>query len=444
MRREDIMIENAIYSILDKNPFIGNMLQLLNIRVSNQLPTAGVMFNPKSKTFEMLINKQFFSDLSTEERGAVFMHELYHILHKHLTSIHYSRYSASSDAKLKWNIAMDLSINQLIPNLPKQAMTLEMFKDKNGKDLKPEMSFEYYEDAIDWDKAKKDHGSKGDPNCPVHGNGASQDASGQEQGENEGEGEGSGQSNQHEHSQSGKQCSCKGGLFPLDDHDLMSASQSNASDEEMMGAINDLMKRTQQKSQYGYSQTPKFIQDLMNEIDRRLSTIDYKKLLSKVLRKSVAADDRQSTWLRPSKRYGYQASGTKNAEAPKVTIFLDTSGSISVDELNEFMNEVDAILKNTKSVVDVTLFHTTPYFTTKFRRGQGVEKLSLQSGGTDLQGCFDQLDKKSVDVVVFLTDGHYSDCDVKKSLHYTPIFVISKNGTTEHPLKRLGTTIKIS
>jgi predicted metal-dependent peptidase len=469
MTREDILIENTIYHALDKQPFIGNMMQLLQIRYSSQIPTAGITYDVKAKNFILYLNKDFFKKLSTTERCAVFFHEIYHVLHKHLTSISMQKYLDNPQEKLKWNISMDLAINQYIEGLPTHAMTLDKFKAVGGAKLEVERPFEYYYDVIDWDQAKKDFKGQSNPNCPVHGNGKSQGGKSQggkgEKNEGQEKQEGKGQGNEEskadsekdngdaasgsgagesQHADTGKGCSCQGGLFPLDEHEMMDEAQSNASEEEILKAMGDLFRRTMQKTQYGHSTAPKFVQDLLNEIDKRLSAIDYRKILAKAIRKSLPAADRTNTWFRPSKRYGYQAPGRKDGQVPNVHMFIDTSGSISVEELNEFLSEVDEILKNTKSSTVVNLFHTSVYFTTKFKRGYGVDKLSLQSGGTDLQDCFNKLKKTKCDVAIFLTDGYYGDIEMNYKPHFNTVFVISKNGQLKHPLERLGESVKVT
>ena len=75
------------------------------------------MFENTSKKWNLHINPYFFCiRLSEEERIAVLVHELFHIIHKHpfrapFIKVHPKR-------RRYMNIAMDLSINQLIPNLP--------------------------------------------------------------------------------------------------------------------------------------------------------------------------------------------------------------------------------------------------------------------------------------------------------------------------------------
>ncbi|MCJ7641832.1 MAG: hypothetical protein MUO29_08070 [Desulfobacterales bacterium] len=52
------------------------------------------------------------------------------------------------------------------------------------------------------------------------------------------------------------------------------------------------------------------------------------------------------------------------------------------------------------------------------------------------------------DLAIILTDGYYSDVDVEKWLPNGVkfpqcLFIISRGGTKDHPLTRLGKTIKI-
>lgn len=448
--KDDIIIENTIYEALDQQPFIANMLQILQIKWASDLPAAaGICYDPKSKSFQMFLNKEIIKTMSTQERCAVFFHEIYHVLHKHLTSVAPHLYMQSPEDRMKWNFAMDMAINQYIPNLPQWALQPSQFKDKAGQTLKLEMPFEYYHEAIDWDKVIPPN------NCPVHGkgsksqggpgdknkdNGDKQEGQGEGQGEKQ-PGEGPGEPQGHKHSKSGKKCSCKHKL--VDDHDIMNESNSNASEEEMLKAMGDLLRRTKEKTQYGYSTAPKFVQDLLKDIETRLSTIDYKRILQKAIKKTLPSFNRERTWHRPSKRYGYIAPGTKDGRVCNVHIMADSSGSISIEEMNVFLGEVDSILKNLKTNVMLHLFHTQVYQSLRFKRGYGIDKLSLQSGGTDLQNCFDIMKKQPADLLIFLTDGYYSDIKMDKKPHYQVIFCISKGGDMNHILKRLGETVQI-
>src|SRR6056300_315623 len=72
----------AIFQISKANTFMGSVLQCMNIMYTHMLPTAGVMFNSEVKRWDLLINPYFFcKKLNEEQRRAVLLHELYHIVH---------------------------------------------------------------------------------------------------------------------------------------------------------------------------------------------------------------------------------------------------------------------------------------------------------------------------------------------------------------------------
>ena len=102
----------AIYELTTSHPFMGAVLQSLNISYSHQLPTAGIMFNVDAKRWDMLINPYFFcKKLSAAHRKAVLLHELSHITHKHPLRVPFLKISARK--RMLMNIAADMAINRL-------------------------------------------------------------------------------------------------------------------------------------------------------------------------------------------------------------------------------------------------------------------------------------------------------------------------------------------
>src|ERR1700690_3195786 len=66
--------------------FLSCVLQSMNTLFVNYLPTAGVNFDTKSKLFQLRVNPEFFRNTlpNDDQRVAVMIHEIYHILHKHV------------------------------------------------------------------------------------------------------------------------------------------------------------------------------------------------------------------------------------------------------------------------------------------------------------------------------------------------------------------------
>lgn len=397
-KRPEKTLFNALHHLRQEYPFFGTMLQQLHIVASKAVPTCGVTYDKKSAGFKLLYNEDFFAKLTQDEQKAVLLHESYHLSHKHLINLHDFPFS---ELRLR-NCAMDLAINQYIAGLPTSALKLSMFKHKTkGETLKPQMPYEYYFQEIDWDEAKKDFASK-------NGNG--------EKGEND-------------------------GLEPLDEHNLIDELGEQPTEEELLKAAKELFQRTIQKENFAHSNIPDSVKDLLDYASKKLSKVNYKRLLSNCLRKSLPSAERQNTYNKPSKRHGYIAPGTKDKDEPKVEIYLDTSGSISVEEFENFLADVDEITRHSSPRISLNMFHTNLYYTGKYKRNDGMKNLQIQSGGTDLREVMTRIASGNADLSVVFTDGYYDDVQI--SCKKDVVFVISRSGNMQHPLRRFGKTVSM-
>ena len=112
-------------NIMLSEPFYGYFLIGLNKKFISSLPTAGV--SKHGIGMQLAINPDFFTDLSEDHRHGLIKHELLHISFGHLFLC--ERYS---NFKL-FNIAADLEINQYIAEhqLPAGGLTLDAFAELN-------------------------------------------------------------------------------------------------------------------------------------------------------------------------------------------------------------------------------------------------------------------------------------------------------------------------
>lgn len=393
--------EKTVSMLLKKRPFYGVMLQMLNCKFILSIPTARVMYNKLKRNFELHMNPGFMVSLTPKERAAVLIHELHHITYGHVY------YDVKKEDMKRWNVAMDISINQRIADLPKGAIFVENFKDKNKNPFPLNQTTERYYDLLD--------GS-----------------------EYEGKDE---KGNQKTYKMSE--------LGEFDTHDWEDADKS-----DMKQSASDLMKRTLEKSTVLHSNNDpnskdyneehqkdlSMVQESIERIKKDLSQLDYVKILKRAIKKSLPARDRTNTWTKPSKRFGYVAPGRKYNTNPKIDIYFDTSGSISINEFKENMKHIVNIVEYTNASLNVLFFHTSVYSTVKYKKNSDLSYDSLEIGGTDLTDVVGSINKRKSDLSIILTDGHYSDV-------YTPtsqkiVFIITKHGTTEHPLRRLGPTVQ--
>lgn len=439
-------LATAIYQCNKYHPFLGSVLQCLNITYAHTIQTAGIMFNTDAKRWDMLVNPYFFcKKLNEAQRKAVFLHELSHITHKHPLRVPFLKISARK--RMLMNVAADMAINQFIQDLPKgcqqcpppekmepctnelcpgKCIDVNEFYDVDDKGNKTPWPLNktmesYYELLI-----KRFQ----DPD----------DESGDGQGEGDGEGQGQGKGKGN----------AGGGAQSQDIPDTIDEHMwDGAADEkEMLDATEELVKRAMVKARISFDDLPGHVKDLLEEIDVRRAELNYKALIMSAMKKHASGHNRKATWNRKSKRFGNKAPGTKVGDLPRLNLYLDTSGSISVEELNEFLAIVDQFLKVGSRKCDISFFHTSNYGHQQYKLGQKISKDQIQSGGTELTPVMQDILRKRADLTIVITDGYYGDVPVESWMrpgqHFPQtLFIISKGGTQDHPLKRLGDTVKV-
>lgn len=437
-------LATVIYECCTKtHQFMGAVLQSLTISYGHQIPTAGISFNTDAKHWEMIINPYFFCrKLNADQRKAVLLHELAHIMHKHPLRVPFLKISPRK--RMVMNIAADMAINQFIKNLPKgcpqcppveqmglvkctnelcpgYGIFVEDFHDTDPKTKakipwKTNQTMEhYYEKLLTRFEDPEDSGGKGKDDGGSSGNA------------------GGGAST---------------GDLPdtIDDHLWDNGA---AEEKDMLDATEELAKRAMVKARMDYDTLPQTVKELLEDIKARRAELNYKQLIMLAMKRHAAGHDRKNTWTRPSKRYGNIAPGTKIGELPKLENYIDTSGSISIEEANAFLEVVDQFLRVGSRKCNLGFFHTALYKFDKYKMGSQLKREDIQSGGTDLTPVMANILKNKADLSIVLTDGYYGDVPVESWMKPgekfpQTLFIISKDGTVDHPLKRLGLeTVKI-
>ncbi|MFN3692203.1 MAG: VWA-like domain-containing protein, partial [Fervidobacterium sp.] len=114
--------------------------------------------------------------------------------------------------------------------------------------------------------------------------------------------------------------------------------------------------------------------------------------------------EKYSTPFRPNRRYDDQP-GWRYIYRPKLTVIIDTSGSIIDEEFNLFLSEIEAIAKE-GSELTVIQVDKSVTFVGKYRFGAWKQFEVWGGGETDLQPAVDlaQTQFRSEGIVIF-TDG---------------------------------------
>jgi len=428
-------LASAIYECSKTHPFMGSVLQCLNISYGHVIETAGIMFNSDAKRWDMIINPFFFcKKLSILQQKAVLLHELSHITHKHPLRVPFLKISARKRQLM--NIGADMAINQYIKDIPKgcpqcppmeakqpcpnelcpgRGIFVEDFSDKDEKTGK-ETPWErqrtmehYYEKLLTRFDDPEDDGEDGESDDNAGGGAATGDLPN-----------------------------------TLDEHMWDGSSE----EKDMLDATEELVKRAIVKARLDYSALPDSVKELLEDIKARRAELNYKSLLLLAMKRHAAGHARKHTWTRKSKRFGNKAPGTKVGDLPKLQNYIDTSGSISIEEANEFLDVVDEFLRVGARKCKLGFFHTQLYKNEPYKLGERIKREDIQSGGTDLDPVMRDILRQRSDLSIVITDGCYSDVDVESWMRPgekfpTVLFIISRQGTADHPLKRLGATVKI-
>jgi predicted metal-dependent peptidase len=129
-------------------------------------------------------------------------------------------------------------------------------------------------------------------------------------------------------------------------------------------------------------------------------------------------------------------------------MYQDTSGSISIQEANDHLAIVDDFLRAGSRKCDLSLWHTEVYYSEKYKLGDRIKRDDFQSGGTDLEPVLQHIADAQPDLAIIYTDGCYWDVEYERMTKFgvpfpQVLFIISKDGNADHPLRRLGETVKI-
>ena len=141
--------------------------------------------------------------------------------------------------------------------------------------------------------------------------------------------------------------------------------------------------------------------------------IDYRKVL-KNFRASILSEKKHLTRFKPSRRFGFEYMGSKREFTTKLLLAIDTSGSISNQNLKNFYGVINKFFKYGIESIDVLNFDCELQGEpVSFKKRQTSFTISGR-GGTDFQPVFDYAkDHPEYDGVIILTDG-YADHPQKK------------------------------
>ena len=368
------------YSSNESLMWYGHLITLCEIKRDLAMPSpAGVrfMFNK----YELFINPLLFGLYTTDEQIAILKHEMLHIINLHIVR------QKDRDHK-KWNYGTDISINQLVKNIPADGLQPEQFQFE--RNLNAEQYYEMLPTSYESnDKSKSEGGS-----CSG-GNGSGE---GEPQ-----EGEGKGENIVDDEKKlkdmiSSALQAAKNGM--VGDHGKWNESQG---DEQAAKEITRQMTETATQKSRGMS--PSECSEAINMLKMK-EQINWKKELRKIVGNKKA--NSKLTIKKNDRRFPDRKDlrGKTRDHVADILVILDVSGSMSDEEVLYGLNETRAICEKAGAGVKIIQVDTEPKLVENFdpkaksftRRGYG---------GTYLYPAVEFAIKEKVkfNAVVCITDG---------------------------------------
>jgi len=397
MANRDNTLAKASKDLMLKEPFYGLILMMLNKLWTEKIPTAGVSRN--GINFQLALNENFWENLTPNHQKGLLKHELLHIFFFHLTDFQHL-----SNKKVA-NIAMDLEINQYIDRnwLPEGGMVLELFPELNLESLKG--TNYYYKKLLEASK---------DKSCPAL---------------NKLLEEGPGQSIQIE----------GGGSATAPDHS--SWGEFDNLDDATKGLLKKqaehVLKNAAEQTVKGRGTVPSEFQEILENINNvEPPKFNWKGYLRKFAGGSTKIYTKK-TRRKYNKRYE-DNPGLKIKPKRHILVAIDTSGSVSTDELKEFMHEINHIHKSGSEVTilqaDTAISNIAPF-------KKSSEFIIHGRGGTDFQPAIDYYRENNhkYTCLVYFTDG---EAPSPENARGRMLWVLSSNSQENEDLP--GFVIKLN
>lgn len=428
-------IAKTSIQLMLKEPFYGHFFTSLLKDVTEK--TESIALAPANKQMvRLMVNPNFWEkhlktadvEQTKQLRYGAIKHQVLHIIFKHMLR------SGEFGNKKLFGIASDVAVNQYIEpsQLEKSSIRIEGFPEFK---LERGQSVDYYYQKLndEMDKMPKQ-------SMVMGGN----EGEGGESENNEGEGDGSGEATSLNSAQQKlKDLLEQENEQNLDQHKFWDEFQNlTAAEKKIIDAgINEAILNSVQRVKDKMRGT--LPAGLQQYIDMLIESLKPNVNWRKVLRLFAASSTRtriKNTIRRVSKRYG-TSPGIKIQRKQKLLVALDTSGSVSDDELKEFFGELYHIWKQGAEIFVVEC--DADIHNKYFYKGVPPNVISGR-GGTDFNAPIVYSNEVYMpDAVVYFTDGH---APAPNDACRKPIlWLISSNGIDEQSWEFLpGRKVKMT
>ncbi len=197
------------------------------------------------------------------------------------------------------------------------------------------------------------------------------------------------------------------GAGALSDYDLSAITESAElwqEDESAQNQIDDKIKKAEIENGWGET-GGNLVRTLQEQTD---FSFDYRRALTK-FRANIVSVNRRLTRMKPSRRYGFSAMGSRYERKADILIAVDVSGSITDESFTRFYHAIKnffflKIIENIDLIFfDVNLKNTSPI---KFSKNLMLAEIQGR-GGTNFQPPIDYFleNRSRYSGMIIFTDG---------------------------------------
>jgi predicted metal-dependent peptidase len=348
-------IEKAFKKLLIRSPFYGLFCLSLPKKITKDIPT--LCITKEGINCQLNINPDFWAQHTDNEQIALLEHELSHIAFQHMFMV-----NSFSNTKL-FNIAADCEINSYIDNLPKGGITASkvsaMVGTPVGEGLGTKKYYELLENQMLQQKQQAQspqqscNGGKGGNGKPDDSQQQNSPSSLSPSLADESE------SQQEENPQEKEQLPSsapqdKESQYPdefkefkdYDDHSTWKDFQNapEATQQLMQNNINSIIKSTAEEVMKQRGTIPAEFTEIVEKLQKKKPEVFNWKAYFRRLLGSIYDVNIKSTRRKQSKRFE-GAAGIQHKKKVSILVAIDTSGSVSTEELQEFFSELDYAYK---------------------------------------------------------------------------------------------------
>ena len=376
------MLKKARVQLILDSPFFGNLVMNLKIAKRDNLPFETMAVDDVGNLY---YDDKWVSQLTPDELEFVLCHEVLHLAFHHLLR---------RDARqiMRWFQACDYAVNSVLVDSGVGKMPTDKSTGKPMGLLDTKYSG-WSAERIYNDLPEQTDQCGGDcSNCPK-GQGGGKKGKGKpcpngnpQDGDGEGWHSGGGFDVHKEGSGKGK------------------SGRSEVQRKELESQWTNAVARAANSARM----QGKFPGSLKQLIDGLLyPKVDWRTVLWQFVNK-LSKDDYR--WYPPNRRHIHNGLmlPSLRSESFEIAVAVDTSGSISDDELKQFLSEVQAILEmNPSCTVHFFECDAEVHKYVEYHAGENIECDVQGRGGTDFRPVFEDIDRKGLDIpcLVYLTDG---------------------------------------